>query len=110
MRLLPPLISALLAMFMLLASAQQASVPANGLVPDPATALRIAEAVLVGAYGEGMLSKQRPLRVHLGGEVWQVDGTPPIKGSFDGSIHVEISQRDGRIALFPYGRNDPGAL
>ena len=36
-------------------------VPQKGVVPDAATAMRVAEAVLVPVYGAGTISSEKPL-------------------------------------------------
>ena len=81
--------------------------PANGFVPDSATAIRIAEAVLVPIYSERVVAKERPFRAKLVGEVWIVEGTLPCEGAGDcigGAAVVEISKKDGRILRVSHGK------
>jgi hypothetical protein len=76
---------------------------ANGAVPDEVTALRIAEAVLVGAYGEHAVAQQQPLTANLFQEIWWINGTLSAH-SFGRKMHIEISKRDGRILVLAFGR------
>jgi len=79
-----------------------ARVAANGVVPDEVTALRVAQAILVGAYGERAVAQQQPLTANLFQETWWINGTPPH--SFGrGRMHVEISKSDGRILALSFG-------
>ena len=80
-----------------------APVAANGVVPDEVTALRVAEAVLIGAYGEHAVAQQQPLTANLFQEVWWINGNPPPHSFGRGGMHVEISRRDGRILVLRFG-------
>ncbi len=80
--------------------------PDKGFVPDKATAIRIAEAVLTPAYGERVVLSERPYSAKLEKGVWTVTGTlwcvgakgRPIKGTCEGgTAEVKISKSDGRI-------------
>jgi NTF2 fold immunity protein len=89
------------------AEAKHSYTPANGLVPDSATAVRIAEAVLVPIYSESVVAKERPFRATLVGEVWIVEGTLPCDGTGDcvgGVAVVEISKKDGRVLRVSHGK------
>jgi pimeloyl-ACP methyl ester carboxylesterase len=79
-----------------------AYVPADGFVPDSASAIAIAEAVLTPIYGP-RLESERPLRAALQGDTWSVSSTPP-SGMLGGGVLVEISRRDGRILRVTHGR------
>jgi NTF2 fold immunity protein len=73
--------------------------PKNGFVPDAATAVRIAEAVLIPVYGEKKILSERPFNASLQGDVWTVAGTlhcgaPRCDG---GSAEVKISKSSGQI-------------
>ncbi len=48
--------------------------PKEGFVPDEATAIQIAEAVLTAAYGKERVNKEKPLEAHLGNDIWTVLG------------------------------------
>jgi hypothetical protein len=75
---------------------------AESSAPDKATAVRIAEALLVQAVGQLEVDVQRPFVASLQGEVWRVSGT-------FGNLHerylfatpfvVELSKNDGRVLL-----------
>jgi hypothetical protein len=55
----------------------------NGFVPDAATAIRVAEAILLPIYGEEKVLSERPFRASLGAGVWTIQGR---------------YRRDGRLA------------
>jgi hypothetical protein len=80
-----------------------ALVATHGVVPDEVTALRVAEAVLIGAYGEHAVAQQQPLTANLFQEVWWINGSPPPHSFGRGKMHVEISSRDGRILVLRFG-------
>ena len=58
---------------------------ATNLVPDRATAVRIAEAILIPIYGESTIKGERPFNARLANDTWFVEGT----------------MRDGPLGLFP---------
>lgn len=74
--------------------------PATGYVPDAATAVRIAEAVLRPIYGRE-LRRQLPLRATLAQDsVWVVGQARGGKGG----AYVEISRATGRILRLERGK------
>jgi hypothetical protein len=83
----------------------QGYTPNEGFVPDKATAVRIAEAVLIPVYGEKQIESERPFKAALREGVWTVTGTlrcPDGNGGtathcFGGAAVVQISKSDGRI-------------
>jgi hypothetical protein len=77
---------------------RHAAKPKNGFVPDQATAIRIAEAVLVPIYGEKNIQSERPFKATLKNGVWTVTGTLPPQ-SLGGTAIVRLSKADGRILL-----------
>jgi len=91
-------------LFSVLAQAQSYA-PKDGFVPDPKTAVKIAEAVLIPVYGEKQIESERPFKAVLENGVWTVDGTlrcPDVKGGvttmcFGGTAEVKLSKTDGRI-------------
>lgn len=76
--------------------------PPNGYVPDAATAVKIAEAVLIPAYGEQKIVSERPFKATLEGHVWTVAGalycgdgkSQSCKG---GTATVKLSKDDARV-------------
>ena len=70
--------------------------PEAGCVPDPETAMRIAEAVWIPLYGEDVVKQQRPLQADLTASVWTVRGSPPPEQAAETLVAV-ISRTDGRI-------------
>jgi hypothetical protein len=83
----------------------QRDAPKRGYVPDSATAVKIAEAVLIPVYGEKQIESERPFTAKLKDNVWTVCGTlncPDGKGGTTtrcngGVAEVQISKIDGRI-------------
>jgi hypothetical protein len=85
--------------------------PARGVVPDSATAVRIAIAVWMPVYREQSVMAEQPFVATLQDNVWTVTGTmrpADTAGSRDavrtgGTFLAKIAKRDGRIlALFLY--------
>jgi hypothetical protein len=91
-------------LFSVVAQAQSYA-PKNGFVPDPKTAVKIAEAVLIPVYREKQIESERPFKAVLENGVWTVNGTlhcPDGKGGVTtmcvgGTAEVELSKTDGRI-------------
>ena len=90
---------------LLIATGGQSVVPEDGYVPDSATAVKIAEAVLIPVYGKEKVESERPFKAELENGVWTVNGTvhcPDGKGGdspfcFGGAAQVKLSKADGRI-------------
>jgi hypothetical protein len=70
--------------------------PANGVVPDPATAIAIAVAVWEPVYGKKDIAEQAPYRATLKDGRWTVTGTLP-KGRVGGTATAVIDKMNGRI-------------
>jgi len=68
----------------------------QGYVPDQATAIRIAIAVLIPIYGEKIEEGEKPWKAGLKGDVWTVVGTFNGKGEGGESI-VQLSKSKGTI-------------
>ncbi len=77
--------------------------PPHGMVPDRATAVRIAEAVLFPIYGEEKIKAEYPLTVNLDQGVWTVEGTIP-EGMLGGVAVIEISKENGCILRVSHGK------
>ena len=76
--------------------------PPNGYVPDAATAVKIAEAVLIPAYGEQKITSERPFKATLDGGVWTVAGTlycgdGKSESCNGGTAMVKLSKDDARV-------------
>jgi hypothetical protein len=78
--------------------------PPNGLVPDEATAVIIAEAVLTPVYGQKQIRSEEPFHATLEGGTWKVRGSLHCErlggGPHDcvgGVAEVDIAKRDGRV-------------
>ena len=67
-------------------------------VPDEKTAVQIAEAVLVGQFGEERVKAQLPLRgSNSYGDIWVVQGTQPGPPHTGGGMAVIINKHSGCI-------------
>lgn len=77
--------------------------PEQGLVPDSATAIKIALAVWEPIYGAERLARQRPYRASLQDGVWYVAGTLPVN-RLGGTAEAEISQTNGAVLRVSHGR------
>lgn len=87
-----------------LAGAQEHSVkPKAALVPNEATAISIAVAVLEPIYGSENIKRQRPLHAKLENGTWHVQGTLP-PNSLGGVAEVWIARDDGRILRVTHGQ------
>ena len=72
---------------------------ARGFVPDSATAVKIAEAVLVPVYGESKVTAERPFHAALKDDVWVVEGALHCPGARDNSAGCS-----GGVATVQYRR------
>lgn len=72
------------------------SLPAQGVVPDEATAVKIGEAVFPPVFGQEEVSKFSPYHATLKEGVWTVYGTlkPNARG---GTPMMTIQKSDGKI-------------
>ena len=77
--------------------------PPKGLVPDAATAIKIAIAVWEPIYGAEQIAEQAPYRVALRAGVWVVTGSLP-PGSLGGVAIAEIAREDGRVRRVSHGK------
>lgn len=83
------------------------TIPQNGFVPDSATAVAIAEAVLIRIYGEKQVASERPFIATLDGDLWTVTGTlhcPNSPRCNGGTAVATISKTDGRIGDVCHGK------
>jgi NTF2 fold immunity protein of polymorphic toxin system component len=86
-------------------TAGQSYKPKEGYVPDSATAVKIAEAVLVPVYGKKQIESEQPFTAKLETDIWTVSGTlhcPDGKGGITthcegGVAVVKISRIDAHI-------------
>jgi hypothetical protein len=70
--------------------------PADGFVPDQATAIAIALAVWEPVYGKKNVAEEAPYQATLKNGRWTVTGTLP-KGSVGGTATAVIDKINGRI-------------
>jgi len=86
--------------------------PTNGFVPDAATAVKVAEAVLTPVYGEKVIESERPFKADLLGDIWTVHGTLPCpeakadnRVSCRGGVATaKISKADAHIISMWHGK------
>jgi hypothetical protein len=94
-------------LFLAAASFGQDATPKKAYVPDSATALKIAEAVLIPVYGQDKIETQRPFTAKLKDDVWTVSGTLYCAGTqtqfqkfsypCGGILEVRISKSDAHV-------------
>lgn len=78
--------------------------PAQGYVPDAATARKIAVAVWEPIYGHEQISQQKPYKAILVNGIWTVEGTLPEQYDLGGVAIAEIAKDDGRILKVGHGK------
>lgn len=78
--------------------------PAEGLVPDAETAIKIAVAVWGPIYGKEHIEKQKPYIATLSNGVWHVQGSLPKEFTAGGVAVAEISKTDGKILRVSHGK------
>lgn len=71
--------------------------PKSGFVPDEVTAVKIGEAVAVAQFGEERISRERPFRARLRGDIWTLMGTVHPQGAFGGTAVIKLNKLDGRV-------------
>jgi hypothetical protein len=101
---------------MLLVALSQAAQEVNApRIPDAATALKIAEPLLVKTYGRKQIDSEKPLSAKLVGGVWFIFGTlwcsdgkggrTSDPGSCDGGVgEIKLRQRDGKVLSIFHGK------
>jgi hypothetical protein len=77
--------------------------PSNGMVPDRATAIRIAAAVLAAIYGEQKIKSEYPFEARLDQGVWTIEGSLP-SGMKGGVALIEILKDSGCILRVTHGK------
>jgi hypothetical protein len=94
-----------LAVLLMLTSAAlaQAPAPKNGFIPDEATAIKVAEAILSPIYGEKQILSERPFHATLSGGIWTVAGSLP-KGWDGGVATIRIDKKTGAVLSYIHGK------
>src|SRR5689334_14035665 len=97
----------LFCLFLAAASFGQDATSKRAYVPDSATALKVAEAVLIPVYGQAKIESQRPFTAKLKEDVWTVSGTllcagiqrpaPVLVSPCQGILEVRISKSDAHV-------------
>ena len=77
--------------------------PAEGYVPNEATAVAIAVAVWVPIYGKENIERKKPFKAILEDGTWYVTGSLTL-GRTGGVPEAEISKTDGRILRITHGK------
>jgi len=84
-------------------SIAQIGFTADNAVPDKASAVRVAEQVLIPIYGLKQIESERPFTAKLHRSVWVVDGYLPP--GWDGGVaEVKIDKRNGHILGITHGK------
>ena len=77
--------------------------PPKGFVPDEATAIRVAEAILIPIYGQEQIDNEKPLRATLEKGVWTVGGS--LKEGYAGGVAVvKLRQKDACVLYVMHGK------
>ena len=71
--------------------------PSQGVIPDEATAIQVAEAILKPIHGEASIKSREPFSAVLKGDVWIVQGHMLPPGELGILLEVEISKSKGCI-------------
>ena len=82
-------------------------IPSNGFVPDEATAIAVAEAILAPIYGKLSIDGQKPFLVSLENDVWTVSGQlqeQPGRVTLGGVFRIQISKKDGCVKFHSHGK------
>ena len=78
-------------------------IPSNGCVPDPTTAVRIAEAIWLSVYGKAIYER-KPFKAELLGDtLWIVAGSRP-DNMLGGVPYIEIQKKDGKVLGIGHGK------
>src|SRR5947209_1132683 len=94
------LVRAFTVFLMLLSTSQggtgKSLLPAQGIIPDEVTAVKVAEAVFTPIFGAEEVAKYSPYHARLTEGLWTVYGT--LKpGSRAGTPQMTIQKNDGKI-------------
>src|SRR5216684_4442023 len=76
--------------------AQKLPMPPQGIVPDEATAVKIAEVVFPSVFGAEVVDKFLPYHAQFKDGVWTVYGTLK-RGSRGGTPMMRIRKKDGKV-------------
>jgi NTF2 fold immunity protein len=95
-----------LAAILMLTSAAlaQAPTPKNGFIPDEATAIKVAEAILSPIYGEKLILSERPFHATLKEDIWTITGTLPKGWDFGGVATIRIDKKTGAVISCIHGK------
>ena len=77
----------------------KAQIPEQDIIPNKDIALKVSEAILVGAYGKEVL-KQKPFQVSDSNGIWIIEGTSHCaKGKIcsGGTARIEIVRKNGTV-------------
>jgi hypothetical protein len=74
------------------------SLPVAGMVPDSATAVRLARVLLTAFFDKRRVAMYEPYQVTLNGDTWTVTRAAcPPKHICLGGVEIELAKRDGRV-------------
>ena len=72
------------------------------LVPNEETAIKVAEAIWLPIYGDGIY-EERPFKAELDNGIWIVEGSLP-SGMMGGVLYIEIQKKDCKILKVSHGK------
>ena len=75
----------------------------KGFVPDSATAIKIADAIWLARYGDGIYSVKPFVAYLKSPNIWVVHGTVPPR-TFGGDLYIEIRKSDCKILTARFGK------
>ena len=80
----------------------QTFTPKEGFLPDEATAIAVAEIILIKIYGADQIKGQRPFYATLNSDVWEISGSiDPNK--LGGVAHIKL-RKNGQVVQLTHSR------
>ena len=76
--------------------------PKEGIIPDEATAVSVAEAVLVPIYGKELVDSEKPFHAKLQKNIWKVTGHMR-EGRKGGTAELYLQRSDGKVLRIIHG-------
>jgi hypothetical protein len=77
--------------------------PTQGVIPNSDVAIQVGTSILTPIYGEARISKEKPFKATLSGDVWVITGTLNRSSDFNGVALIELSKSDGRVLRISHG-------
>ncbi len=76
------------------------------MIPDEATAVQVAEAILKPVYGATVIQREEPFKAILKDDVWTVTGTFHSEGKYSvgGTAEIKLSKSQGCVLRISHGQ------